>query len=96
MRSKELEIIKMYVQNIRVGRPTYLNSYEESLLVSSADIEVAHGIPIDVNTLGSELQFFIQALNAQQLTKDITVNSSSKYTRSVIKRVNRKEYGHYM
>ena len=37
---------------------------------------------------------FIKSVNARQSTKDITANSSSKYTRSVIKRVNRKEDGH--
>ena len=93
-RSKVLEIIKMSVQKYKTGRPTYLNSDEESLVVASAEIEGDHGFPIDVNTLGDELQLFIKSVNARQSTKDITTNSSSKYTRSVIKRVNRKEDGH--
>ena len=59
-RSNVLEIIKMSVQKIKVGRPTYLNSYKESLVVASAEIEGAHGFPIDVNKLGAELQFFIK------------------------------------
>ena len=51
---------------------------------------------IDVNKLGAELQLFVKAVNARQSTKDITANSSSKYTRSVIKRVNCKEDGRDM
>ena len=74
---------------IKVGRRTYLNKYEETLVVASAEMEGAHELPIDVNKLGSEIQFFIKAVNARQSTKDITSNSSSKYTHSVIKRVNR-------
>ena len=50
-RSKLLEIIKMSVQKIKVRRPTYLDSDEEALVVASADIEGAHGMPIDVNIL---------------------------------------------
>ena len=53
--SNVLEIIKMSVQKNKFGRPTYLNSYEEALVVSLEEIEVAHGLPIDVNTLGAEL-----------------------------------------
>ena len=45
----------MSVQKNKVGRPTYLNSDEEALMVASEDIEGAHGLPIDVNTLGADL-----------------------------------------
>ena len=74
LRSKVLETIKMTVYRIKVGRPTYLNSYEEALVVASAKIEGAHGLPIDVNTLGIELQLVIRAVNARQSTKEITPN----------------------
>ena len=59
-KSKVLEIINMSVQKIKVGRPTYLNSDEEALVVASAEIEGAHGLTIDVNTLGAELKFAIK------------------------------------
>ena len=84
----------MTVHKIKNGRPTYLNPDEEALVVASAEIEVAHGLPIDVNTLVNELQLVIRAVNAQQSTKVITPNASSQYTRSVIKRVNNCEDGH--
>ena len=84
MRSKVLEIIKMSVQRVKVGIPTYLNSDEEVLVVASAEIEGAHGLPIDVNTLGVELQLVIKAVNTRQSTKDFTPKESSKYTCSVI------------
>ena len=64
LRSKVLETIKMNVQIIKVGRPTYLNSDEEALVVASAKIEGAHGLPIDINTLGGELQLVIKAVKA--------------------------------
>ena len=53
----------MYVQKIKFGRPTYLNSDEEALVVASAEIEGAHGLTIDVNTLGVKLQLVIKAVN---------------------------------
>ena len=61
--SKVLETIKITVHRIKVGRPTYLNSDEEALVVASAKIEGANGLPIDVNALGSELQLDITAVN---------------------------------
>ena len=63
-------------------------------MIASAEIEGDHGLPIDVNILGAELQLGIKAVNVRKSTKDITTNSSSKYTRSVINRFNCKEDGH--
>ena len=77
----------MTVRRIKVGRPTYLSSDEEALVVVSADIEGAHGLPIDFNTLGGELQLVIIAMKARQSTKVITPNASSQYTCLVVKRV---------
>ena len=94
MRSKVLETIKMTVHKIKNGRPTYLNPDEEALVVAVAKIKGSHGLPIDVNTLGGELQLVITSVNARQSTKIITPKSSAKYTRSVIKRVNKREDGH--
>ena len=51
-------------------------------------------MPIDVSTLGVELQLVIKAANARQSTKYITPKASSQYTRSVIKRVNSLEDSH--
>ena len=51
-------------------------------------------MPIDLNILAAELQLVINEVNTRKSTKDITANSSCKYTRSAIKRVNRKEDGH--
>ena len=94
LKSKVLETIKMNANKIKMGRPTYLNSNEEALVVASAEIEGDHGLPIDVNTLGGELQLVIRAVNARQSTKVITPKASSQYTRSVIKRLNNREDGH--
>ena len=94
LRSKFLETIKMSVHKIKVGIPTYLNSDVEALVVASAEIEGAHGLPIDVNTLGVKLKMVIKAVNERQLTKDITPKASSQYTRAIIKRVSNIEDGH--
>ena len=94
LRSKVLETIKMSVNRIKVGRPTYLNSDEEALVVASAEIKGAHGFSIDVNTLGGELQFVIKAFNSQQSNKVITPKASSKYIRSIVKEVNNIEDCH--
>ena len=83
LRSKVLESIKMSVHKIKKGRPTYLNPDEEALVVASAEMEDYHGLPIDVNTLGAELQLVIRAVNARQSTKVITPNASSSGFRSV-------------
>ena len=72
--SKVLDIINMSVQKIKVGRPNYLNSDEVALVVASAEIEAANGLPIDVNTLVSEMKLFIKAVNVRKPTKDITSN----------------------
>ena len=63
-------------------------------MVASAEIEGAHGLPIDVNTLGVELKLVTRAVNTRQSTKYITPKASSQYTRSVIKRVNNIEDCH--
>ena len=47
LRSKVLETIKMTVHKIKNGRPTYLNLDEEALVVASAEMEGAHGLPIE-------------------------------------------------
>ena len=80
----------MSFQRSKVGRPTYLNYDEEAWVVASEEIEGAYGIPIDVNTLGAEMQLVIKTVNAQQSTNIITANLSSNYTHSVINQVNCK------
>ena len=49
----------MSVQKIKIGRPNHLDSDKEALVIASAEIEGAHGMPIDVNTLAAELQLVI-------------------------------------
>ena len=78
LRSKVLETIKMSVHKIKKGRPTYLNPDEEKLVVASAEMEGAHGLPIDGNKLGAELQLAIREVNVRQSTKVITPKASSQ------------------
>ena len=51
-------------------------------------------MPIDVNTLGVDLQLVIKAVNARQSTNYITPKASSRYTRLVTNRLNNIEDGH--
>ena len=64
------------------------------MAVALEEIEGAHGLRIDVNTLGAELKCFIKSVNARKPTKYITSNSSYSYICSLFKRVNRKEDGY--
>ena len=93
MRGVEIKSVRNY-QDVcsknKIGRPTYLNSDEEALVVELEEIEGAHGFSIGVNKLGAELQLVIKSVSTRQSTKDITTNLSSKYTRSVIKQVDCK------
>ena len=63
-------------------------------MVSLLEIEGDYGLPIGLNTLWAKLQLVIESVNVWQSTNDITANSSSKYTQTVIKKVNQKEDGH--
>ena len=45
-RSKFREVIQISVKTNKVGRPTYLILYEETLVVTAAYIEGYHGLPI--------------------------------------------------
>ena len=80
LRPKVLETIKMTFHKIKIGRPTYLNPYEEALVVASSEMEGDHGLSVDVNTLGAELQLVIRAVNARKSTKVVTPKASSQYT----------------
>ena len=55
-RSNIREVLQLFVENHKLVRPTYLSLYEESLVVSSAEIEGAHGLPMDTATVAAELQ----------------------------------------
>ena len=67
-KSKVLQTIRIYIQKNKARKPTYLNTYEETLMVASADIKGAHGMHIEVNTLGAELK---RAIKSSQL---MTIN----------------------
>ena len=45
-RSNIREVIHQYVKKYKVGRPTYLILYEETLVVTAAYIEGNNGLPI--------------------------------------------------
>ena len=81
----EIYSIQFFKFLVRKGRAFYATLYQDVFF------SIKGGV---INTLGAKLQLFIKAVNAWQPTKYITANSSSKYTRSLIKWVNRKEDGY--
>ena len=47
----------------KIGRPTYLSSDKESLIVSVACIEGVHGLRLDSKKILEKLQHVIKAIN---------------------------------
>ena len=46
----------------KIGYPTYLSNYKESLLFTASDIEVCHGPSLDSNSILDHLQRSIKAV----------------------------------
>ena len=74
----------------KTGWRTYLNEDEESLVVTSSNIKVVHGLPLDFRGVAQQLQNVVKAVKAQCGDYDIKDKSSMRYFREVIKRVNKK------
>ena len=45
------EVVKLTVKMKKAGKQTYLNEDQESLVISSADIEVVYGLPFDYHSV---------------------------------------------
>ena len=93
-RSKFREVIQISVKTNKVGRPTYLSLDEELLVVAAAEIEGAHGLPVDTATISAELQSIVAYVKARPTCKKITHNAAAKYCHAVAKRVNVSEEAH--
>ena len=52
-RSKIREVLQLSIKMSKVGRPTYFIPNEEEFVVSAADIEGAHGFPMDTATIAA-------------------------------------------
>ena len=87
-RSKLIEVLQLSAKNNKVGRPNYLSLDEESLVVVAADIEGAHGLPINTFSISYELQFVLASVKARPTCKKITYSAAAKYCPVVVKQVN--------
>ena len=85
------EIVKCTVQMNKSGQRTYLNEYEDSLVVASANIEGGRGLPLEWRGIEQQLQNVVKSINSQFGDYNIKEKSSMRYCLEVIKRVNKKE-----
>ena len=59
--------------------------------MATAEIEVAHGLPRDTCTISDELQQVIYGVGRRDANNTITPDSTLRYARRVIARVNKEE-----
>ena len=57
---KVIEIVKLTVQMIKSGQRNYLNEEEESLVISSSDIEGGHGLFFDCRGVSNKLKKIVK------------------------------------
>ena len=81
-------MIQPSVKKTTVVRPTYLSPYEESFVVATEEIEVAHGLPIDTALMAYELKIVVESVKEKPAYKDIAPQSASNYCCIVVKQVN--------
>ena len=89
-----IEILKLTVGMKKNGRPNYLNEDYQSLLISSADIEIVPGIPFECHGLAYQLQEVVEAVKFWCGNNNILPKSSIRYFQEVIKRANKTEDEH--
>ena len=70
-----------------LGHKSYLFKDKESYIVATIEIEGAHGLPRDTNTISDELQQVLHGVGRRYAKKIITPDSALRYARRVIARV---------
>ena len=89
-----IEIVNFTLKINKAGQQSYLNQYEEPLVVASANIEGVHGLPLELCSVAQQLKNIIKADKYRFGFHNIKNKSSIRYFREVIKCVNKKEDGH--
>ena len=69
----------------KAGQITYLDKYEDALVITSADIEGGHSLPFDCHSIAKQLQKIAKSVNSCCGDKDIPEKSSMRYCQKVIK-----------
>ena len=72
----------------------YLNEEEESLVISSINSEVDHGLPFDCCVVAKQLHNIFKSVKYRCGDNDVQEKSSLTYFWEVINRVNKKEDYH--
>ena len=86
---------KTITENIvkqELGHNSYLLKDEESYIVVTTEIDVAHGLPSNTTTISDEIQKVIHGVSRWDANKTITPDPALRYARRVIVRVNKEEY----
>ena len=86
--------LKLTVKRNKSGQQSYQNKYKGSLVLSSANIEGVHVLPLDCCGVAQQLQNFINSIKYWCSDYNIKEKSSIKYFREVIKRANKDEHEH--
>ena len=61
-KGKVREIVKLIVQMKKAGQQTYLDEYDESLLVASYNIEGGHGLHLDFHSVSHQFKSIFKAV----------------------------------
>ena len=76
-------------KKILCGRPCYLTRDEEALVIATAEVKVAHAMPVTRKLLSEKLHNILQGLGKR--STEVTLKTKQAYARDVIRRVNKIE-----
>ena len=87
------EVIDKIVVTKKSRNKTYLLKDEESYIVETTEIDVAHGLPRGIQTFTQDLQQVFHDLGGKSIGKCIKPSSAQSYAFRLIQRVNINEEG---
>ena len=93
-KSSKKTSIKTITENIvkqELGHKYYLLKDKEAYIVATTEIEEAHGLPRDTNTIYDELQQVLHGVVRQVANNTITSPSALRYSRRGIACLNKEE-----
>ena len=83
--------ITEYIAKQKLGLKNYLLEDEEAYMLATTEIEVAHGLLRDTNTISDELQQVLSDMGRQDVNNSIKTRSKLWYARRVIDCLNKEE-----
>ena len=85
------EVTEKIVVNNKSGNKTYLIKNKEAYIVSTLEIDGAHGIPRDTATFTNELQQVIHDVGKLIIGNGIQPKSTQRYSCRAVQWVNRED-----